>query len=278
LNPQERATEDSVSYYFREGPSGNVQSVNDGILNKEAPESESASDPYPVDYSTTTGTATRWDNAVGGEFDYPDMTPNDEKGLTYTTLPLTEDITLIGHPVVYLWLSSSYEDGNIFVCLEEVDESGFSHYLSEGVLKLSHRALNEPPYDNLGLPYHRSFKEDAEPVTPGKVVELVFDMQPISNVFNAGHRIRVTLTGADKDNAATQILDLLPTYIVYRNTDYPSHIKLPLFQEKTEITEEEGTSIPENGSVRLYFLSNHSILLKRFRVKRIDPLDHSWLF
>jgi uncharacterized protein len=184
-----------------------VQSVNDGILNKEASESESASDPYPVDYSTTTGTETRWDNAVGGEFDYQDMTPNDEKGLTYTTLPLTQDITLIGHPVVYLWLNSSYKDGNIFVYLEEVDESGFSHYLTEGVLKLSHRALNEPPYDNLGLP-----------------------------------------------------------------------LQLPVLQEKIEITEEGGASIPENGSVRLYFLSNHSILLKRFRVKKTDPLDHSWLF
>ncbi|MFO7979918.1 MAG: CocE/NonD family hydrolase [Candidatus Aminicenantes bacterium] len=234
---------DSVSYYFSEGPSGSVESVNDGILNREAPESESASDPYPVDYSTTTGTATRWDNAVGGEFDYPDMTPNDEKGLTYTTLPLTEDITLIGHPVVYLWLSSSYKDGNIFVYLEEVDESGFSHYLSEGVLQLSHRVLSEPPYDNFGLPYHRSFKEDVEPVTPGKVVQLAFDMQPVSNVFNAGHRIRVTLTGADKDNAATQVLEPPPTYIVYRNADYPSHIQLPVFQEKIKISEQEGISL-----------------------------------
>ncbi|MFW6140441.1 MAG: CocE/NonD family hydrolase [Acidobacteriota bacterium] len=234
---------ESISYYFSEGPSGSVESVNDGILNTESPPSESASDPYTIDYTTTSGTATRWDNAVGGDFSYPDMTSNDKKGLTYTTEPLREDIQITGHPVVHLCLSSSHEDGDVFVYLEEVDENGFSHYLTEGVLRLSHRTLRQPPYDNLGLPYHRCFEEDIEPVTPGKIVKLVFDMQPISNIFNAGHRIRVTLTGADKDNAATQILEPPPTYIVYRNADYPSHIHLPVFQEKIEITEEEGISL-----------------------------------
>ncbi|MBD3415313.1 MAG: CocE/NonD family hydrolase [Candidatus Aminicenantes bacterium] len=233
----------SVHYYFSEGPSGSVESINDGILNTKAPQSESASDPYPVDYSTTTGTATRWDNAVGGEFDYPDMTTNDQKGLTYTTPPLEEDIQITGHPVVRIWLSSSSEDGNIFVYLEEVDEEGFSHYFTEGVLRLSHRAQHEPAYDNFGLPYHRSFQEDVEPMIPGKPFELVFDMQPTANVFDAGHRIRVTLTGADADNAKSQALDPPPTYVLHRSVDKPSHIQLPIFQEQTKMPEGQGISL-----------------------------------
>jgi len=232
-----------VSFYFSPGPSESIESVNDGVLNKQAPESESASDPYTVDYSTTSGTATRWDNAVGGDFGYPDMTGNDKKGLTYTTEPLTEDIQITGHPVVHLWMSSSHEDGDVFVYLEEVDENGFSLYLTEGVLRLSHRALHQPPYDNLGLPYHRSFEEDVEPVTPGKVMNLVIDLQPTSNVFDAGHRIRVTLTGADKDNADTPVFDPPPTYVVYRSAENPSHIKLPVFKEMEEIPGEEGISL-----------------------------------
>ncbi|MFW6160275.1 MAG: CocE/NonD family hydrolase [Acidobacteriota bacterium] len=232
-----------VNYYFSPGPSGSVDSVNDGILSIEAPMKEYASDSYTIDYSTTSGTETRWDNAVGGGFEYPDMTSNDEKGLTYTTMPLEADIQITGHPVVYLWLSSSHEDGNVFVYLEEVDENGFSHYLTEGVLRLSHRAINKPPYDNLGLPYHRSFKEDVQSMTPGEPVELVFDMQPTSNVFNAGNRLRVTITGADKDNAETEVLDPPPTYVVFRSVDKPSYIELPVFQEQIEIIDEEGISL-----------------------------------
>ncbi len=228
----------SINYYFSPGPSGSVTSVNDGILNTEVPQSESASDPYTLDYSASSGTATRWDNAVGGDFDYPDMTSNDRKGLTYTTPPLEKDIQVTGHPVVRLWLSSSSKDGNIFVYLEEVDENGFSHYLTEGVLRLSHRELNQPPYNNFELPYHRSFQKDIQPVTLGEPVELVFDMQPTSNVFNEGHRIRVTLTGADKNNAETEILDPPPVYVVYRSSDKPSHIELPVFEKQIEIPEE----------------------------------------
>ncbi len=231
---------ESVSYYFSSGPSGSVDSVNDGILSKKAPGGSSGGDPYKVDYSTTTGTSTRWDNAVGGkDFAYPDMTVNDEKGLTYTTPVLSTEVEVTGHPVVRLWLSSTQENGNVFVYLEEVDEGGFSHYITEGALRLSHRSLHEPPYDNLGLPYHRSFKEDIQPMHKNKPVELVFDMQPTSNVFDAGHRIRITVTGADKDNYALNRQDPPPTYTIHRSKEYASHIEFPIYQKQNKPEKEE---------------------------------------
>ncbi|MFO7867279.1 MAG: CocE/NonD family hydrolase [Candidatus Aminicenantes bacterium] len=233
----------AIKYFFSSGPSGSIDSVNDGILNPATPESESGRDDYPVDYSTTSGTATRWDNAVGGEFDYPDMTANDRKGLTYTTMPLSADLRVSGHPVISIWLSSSHQNGNVFVYLEEVDKNGYSHYLTEGVLRLSHRTLHQPPYDNFGLPYHRSFREDIQPAVPDEAVELVFDMQPTANVFNAGHRIRVTITGADKDNAATEKQDPPPVYTLFRSAAMPSYVELPVLQEEVEIPGEEGMSL-----------------------------------
>jgi hypothetical protein len=232
-----------VSYFFSPGPSGSIDSVNDGILNLEAPDAESAADEYAVDTSTTTGTATRWDNAVGGEFDYPDMTKNDRKGLTYTTLPLSADIQITGHPVVHLWLSSNQDDGNVFVYLEEVDESGYSRYMTEGVLRLSHRSLHQPPYKNFGLPYHRSYEEDIQPMVPGEPAELIIDMQPTANVFNAGHRIRVTITGVDKDNAAEAVRDTPPTYTIFRSNTMPSYIEMPVLQEEVDVPEDEGISL-----------------------------------
>lgn len=220
----------SVAFYFDEGPSGSVESVNDGVLRDQAPPvSDGDQDDYTVDYTTTTGVTNRWGNGRGEEFRYPDMTANDEKALTYTTDPLENDMEVTGHPIVHLWVSSTAGDGDFFVYLEEVDERGYSHYISEGVLRASHRALNDPPYTYMGLPYHRSYAEDVQPLPDdGTPVELVFDLQPTSNVFDAGHRIRVTVAGADADNFHTPPLAPPPTVSIYRDAAHPSHIILPV--------------------------------------------------
>ena len=139
---------------------------------------------------------------------------------------------MTGHPIVHLWVSSTAEDGDFFVYLEEVDGQGVSHYITEGTLRASHRAVSEAPFAYLGLPYHRSFQEDVAPL-PQEPVELVLDLHPTSNLFDAGHRIRVTVTCADHDNALTPVLEPAPTVTIYRNTDYPSRIVLPVIPEAT---------------------------------------------
>jgi putative CocE/NonD family hydrolase len=229
-----------TKYYFAEGPSGSVNSANDGVLSLDSPPNESGKDEYLVDYSTTTGIATRWDNAVGGGFDYPDMTENDRKGLTYTTEALTEDLETTGHPLAHFWVSSTATDGDFFVYLEEVDGEGVSYYVSEGTLRASHRAVHEPYYDNLGLPFHRSHEDDVNELKSGEPAELAFELQPTSNVFNAGNRIRITITCADKDNASTPELSPPPTISIYRNADHASYISLPVIDTTTiPLTENE---------------------------------------
>ncbi len=53
----------------------------------------------------------------------------------------------------------------------------------------------------------------------------------------------IQITGADKDNAETEVLDPPPTYVVFRSVDKPSYIELPVFQEQIEIIDEEGISL-----------------------------------
>jgi putative CocE/NonD family hydrolase len=242
--------EESTNYYFLAGPSGSVASVNDGLLGLEAPTNPNSRDDVIVNYGTTTGRATRWTNAYGGGFGYPDMTPNNQKGLTYTTPPLEKDIELTGHPVVHLWVTSTAADGDFFVYLEEVEESGganpsfHSNYITEGTLRASHRAISTPPYEKLGLPYHRSFAEDITELPTGEPVELVFDLHPTSNIFDKGHRIRVTITFADRDNTQTPILSPAPTVSVYRNPDYVSYITLPVIPPPSNAFEPS----PEDGA------------------------------
>ena len=52
------------------------------------------------------------------------------------------------------------------------------------------------------------------------------DLLPTANVFNAGHRIRVTVMGADADNI--ELPSVTPTIQVHRAAAYPSRIVLPV--------------------------------------------------
>lgn len=228
--------------YFQPGRIDSVASANDGRLGIAPPTRVGPTDAVPTDYSASSGTSTRWDNAVGGGFGYPDMASNDAKGLTYTTSPLKSEIEVTGHPVVSLWASVSAADADFFATLEEVEPSGVSHYVTEGVLRASHRALADAPYDNLGLPYHRSYEADAVPLIPGEPAELRFDLEPTSNVFDKGNRIRLTLTFADKDNAATPALSPAPEVKVFRDKAHPSSIRLPVPGGKFEVRD-SGTTI-----------------------------------
>jgi putative CocE/NonD family hydrolase len=226
----------STSFYFHAGPSGSIHSTNDGLLNTEPPASQSGQVEYTVDYTTTTGQSTRWYNGIGVDFHYPDMSANDEKALTYTTPILEEDIEVTGHPVATLWVSSTAEDGDFFVYLEEVDENGYSHYITEGVLRASHRKISSPPFEYMRLPYHRSFEEDIALLPEEKPAQLVFDLHPTSNVFNAGHRIRVTVACADQNNYQTPELSPSPRITVFHSSDHPSSILLPVIPSGIEVT------------------------------------------
>ena len=69
-----------------------------------------------------------------------------------------------------------------------------------------------------------------ETLSPGDVASLVFDLFPTSNVFNAGYRIRITVTCADQENMETPELTPPPTVRLYRNRQYSSHVSLPIVE------------------------------------------------
>jgi len=109
-----------------------------------------------------------------------------------------------------------------------VDNEGNSTYVTEGNLRASHRALSEAPFNNLGLPYQRSYESDLAPIPAGETIELVFDLLPTSKLFHKGNRIRIAITGVDADNFETPILDPAPEIRLLRDTTYASSIDLPI--------------------------------------------------
>jgi putative CocE/NonD family hydrolase len=224
------ANQKLTRFYFSEGKTGSVASINDGFLRPEPPAEKHGADAYTVDYSTTSGKYSRW-YAVNWPRNYPDMRSNDDKALTYTTPPLESDMEVTGHPIVHLWLVTGASDLDFFVYLEEVDGSQ-STYITQGNLRASHRALSKAPFNNLGLPYHRHYESELAPIPADEPVELVLDLMPISNLFRAGNRIRVTVTCADADNLETPVVDPAPKLKLLREINHESFIELPMTQSR----------------------------------------------
>jgi hypothetical protein len=217
---------ETATYYFAEG----------SALSLEGPPQGDANDAYQVDYSAGTGKTARENSLINLPNDpigYPDRAVADQKLLVYETAPLGQDREVTGHPVVRLYVSSTAPDGEFFVYLEDVAPDGTVSFITEGLLRAAcRRVSNDPPPYNLapGVPYHTFKREDAEPMVPGEVVLITFDLQPTSVLFRKGHRIRVAIAGADKDHYA--IPDgPAPQIKLYRSAKYPSSIDLPMINQ-----------------------------------------------
>lgn len=156
-----------------------------------------------------------------------DASDIDSKALIYTSDPLSADLEVTGHPVVHLFASSSHDDGDFFVYLEEVNAGGVSHHVTEGVLRASQHALAPAPHAYMGLPYHPG-GADAPPPWHDEPVELVLDLHPTSKIFAAGSRIRVFVSCRDRDDAPASRRDPAPEIRLHRGGHQPSRIILPV--------------------------------------------------
>ena len=198
-------------------------------LETEFPQNREGKDRYSIDFTATSGEQNRWMAQMGRDVYYGNRSEEDNKLLTYTSAPLEEDLEITGSPSVYMYISSSHEDGAFHVYLEDVSPEGRVTYLTEGLLRAIHRKQKNPaqaPFIPLGI-YHTFRKEDAEALIPGKVVEIGITLLPISNVFRKGHSIRVAVAGHDKAMMDRCPKKGVPEIILERNSFYPSRIILP---------------------------------------------------
>lgn len=202
-------------------------------LSTDKPQALEGSDHYLVDPSASSGTYNRWYAQASDQPVYfPDRQEDDKKLLVYDSLPLETDIEITGHPVVHLYLRSSATDGQLFVYLETIDPDGRVRWLTDGQLRAIHRKVSsdQPPYAMFG-PYHRLTEEDAEPLIPGELSSISFDLLPISVRLAKGQRIRVAIAGADKDTFLPLAGCENPELEIERNRQWASHIELPIVKE-----------------------------------------------
>lgn len=198
----------------------------DGSLVNTLP-AEGAEDSYVVDYTATTGTTNRWWTQLDGDVIYPDRAEEDGKLLTYTGEPLDEDTRITGHAEVTVHLSSTHDDAALFAYLEDVAPDGSVTYLTEGQLRLMHRAidLDEPTL-------HSFAAADGQPVVPDETMEVTVRMRPTSTLIEAGHRVRIAIAGADASNFARYPAEGEPTWTVSRGGSFASRVVLPIASAK----------------------------------------------
>jgi len=203
-----------------------------GALSGDGPGATESHDAYRVDFTAGTGVHSRFGKHLGGgryPVQYPGRAERDRQLLTYTSRPLAEDVVVTGHPLVTLFVSSTATDGAFLTYLEDVSPTGEILVVTDAYLRGRARTVSpEPAPYWLPGPYRPFRSIDDVALTPGEVIELEFDLYPVSWMFKAGHAIRLAIAGADQDNLQPIAAEETPTINVYHGGDRASRIVLPV--------------------------------------------------
>ncbi len=168
------------AFFLDSKGSANTPSGDGGLVSK-AP-ADNANDSY--DYDPRNPVPTLWD---ARQFTVPaDQAPlaNRRDILVYQTSPLKKAIEATGYPEVTLFAASSAPDTDFFARLIDVAPDGVARDISVGVVRASKR--------------HGLDRRDL--LKPGEVTEFKIRLNPTSNLFQAGHRIRLDITSSDFPN------------------------------------------------------------------------------
>jgi putative CocE/NonD family hydrolase len=210
----------------------------------------SGADEHRVDLrsSSLSDAANRWNYGISTAKKPLSLDASAPNRLRYDTEPLAADREITGHLIVELVVASTAADGDFFVYLEDVAPDGSALLVTEGQLRASFHRLR--PIASIlqsrdvdvrpELPWHGFAAADADP-TPfaeGRTLRLKLDLMPTSWVFKQGHRIRVSLTGADHPSFALNpklssandpaaATTVVPTWSIKRGPGLSS-IELPL--------------------------------------------------
>jgi hypothetical protein len=189
------------------------------------PPKSAAADVHAVDFSASSGPLARYRSPVDlSPTAYPDRAAQDRRLAPYTSPPIDAPLEIAGRPIARLRLASSRADGEVIVYLEDVAPGGGVTYLSEGALRLADRRLLKGSDLAPGGPLHSYLARDAQPMTPAKVDEVDVALSPVAARLGAGHRLRLSVAGADAGN-----LERLPSSGPEVFTiDHVSHLELPV--------------------------------------------------
>lgn len=121
-----------------------------------------------------------WTDAAHGQFD---QSPIEQRAdvLVYTSSPLAGPLDVTGPVSVTLSASSDAVDTDFTAKLIDVYPDGTAVNLSNGIQRASYRESMETPSS----------------IKPGRIYSYTIHLWPVSNLFKAGHRLRVEISSSD---------------------------------------------------------------------------------
>jgi putative CocE/NonD family hydrolase len=209
----------ATRYYLQAGPSR-----EEGVLSEKA---SGKTAPLGYDYDPENPAPTLGGRLCCGDLFAPG--PADQRSLgsrpdvlVFSTPPLARDVEATGWLTLELFASTSAVDTDFTVVLADVDDTGYARFLTDGVVRGRYRESTAT----------------ATPMEPGKVYKLPIDMWATSNLFKAGHRIRVYVSSSNfprfdrNRNTGEPIAgasrSLVAHQTIYADKDRPSALVLPV--------------------------------------------------
>ncbi|PKB80777.1 MAG: antibiotic hydrolase [SAR202 cluster bacterium Io17-Chloro-G9] len=148
--------------------------------------------------------------------------------LVFQTELLEEDMEVTGPISVHLWIASSAPDTDFTAKLLDVYPpsqdypEGFALNLTDGILRCKFRNSWEKP----------------ELLAPDEVYPITIELMPTSNLFVAGHRIRLDVSssnfprfdvnGNTGENPGISPVKVIAHNRVFHEAGHPSHVMLPV--------------------------------------------------
>jgi len=211
-----------TKHYFHSAKGANTAG-GDGSLATKAPGAEK---PDTFEYDPANPVPTIGGRlCCGGTMPGPfNQQPNESRQdvLVFSTPALERDVEVTGYVTVELFATSSAVDTDFTALIADVDASGYARFLTDGIVRAR----------------YRNSTERAELIEPGKVYKYTIDLWATSNVFKAGHRIRVYVSSSNfprfNRNLNTGEATLHGTKMVkarqtiYHDAEHPSAIVLPI--------------------------------------------------
>jgi hypothetical protein len=212
----------STRYYLHSG--GKANSLRgDGTLSTIPPVTEPP-DQYVYDPEhpvPTRGGPVPLHHGPAGPVDQRPTESRDDV-LVYTTAAFPKDTEVTGPVSLELYVSSSAVDTDFTGKLVDVWPDGAAENLLDGILRAR----------------YRNFMEQGEFMNPGEVYKLTINLWSTSNVFLAGHKLRLEVsssnfprfdrnlnTGEDQSRGTRMVK---ATNIIYHDPDHPSALILPI--------------------------------------------------
>ncbi len=115
-----------------------------------------------------------------GAFDQREIEKRNDV-LIYTTGAFDKDFEVTGPFTAEIYISSSARDTDLTAKLVDIWPNGFAQNLADNVQRLR----------------YRNSTQKAELLQPGKIYKVIFEIGATSNVFRAGHRLRLELSSSN---------------------------------------------------------------------------------